>query len=970
MIPAASASSLSLRGSAPERVHASSNITAQTMKKLFPVILAFAAAVLSYAAEPSIPWRNITTKPTTVGGYGITDAQALGTPAPTTVALPRLTSALRAAIATPNTPVTIRFVCFGSSIGNGGGLVSLDPSQYAPGPYLVSQLNAFLNRHGAYNFVVYNRSHNGGVIYDAVKYDADPLLTGDVDKWVAEGITATVAILVYGMNDGQTANFNAGQTFGGGPGVTTSFPALVRRLQETLNMDVIVMTSVHPHTANTAWSMQSGISETWPSVIAAPVSDSAVWPPVSGSVLNISWRGTTIPISKRHGLVNEAMRITAQDLGAALIDVEMYDRDARARLGQDALGISGWTNHPNDTGYGQTYHRAAYDFAKAYADSFGASVTVPNRSLANDKLAGVAQNTIKGRVSAGSGAVEDLTPAQGRAVLGLATTTTDNAVARFDGTTGLTQNSPVVIDDSGNISGVGNVAISTGTPAVTVSDSSAAAPSKTIATVTYQARNSGNVLQDQVKWTYSQNDHASGSNDAKAALGLVSGNTLRDVYTASSDPTTSAITTTLRSDFLEWRTPTGTLAGTLETGAAHGGLTSSAPRLFYGTNANSGDDSAILIGRNLLGSYVSGSHAVRDESTFNASGGGLYAYASFDAIPTFNGSAAYNHLHNFQARPQFAGSTSITAIRGLTYQLTHSGTGTVAENVGAYFSDALGTGPITFNAAIYINQLSRGASNYSIYSAGSQPSYHGGRWQTGEDILAAGKVTGSNLKFDQGLNNLSLAIAGPSVSTGAYNTYLGQNVGNGGGGQRNTFIGADAALSVNTTTNDNTYIGAYAGTNGTGSSNVFVGARAGYYETGSNKLIIDNAQRSSEADARLKALVTGDFAAATKDQKFQVNGVHAVATDLNYNTAGPVTITVPDNTGGQLILVSTQGGIGKSTWVIQYTKNGGTLVIGTPAKTIISADPISAAAESSGNVSITLLAANTNLRWGFVAAPF
>jgi len=76
---------------------------------------------------------------------------------------------------------------------------------------------------------------------------------------------------------------------------------------------------------------------------------------------------------------------------------------------------------------------------------------VKDDSITNAKLANVATATIKGRTTAGAGDPEDLTPAQAKGVLGLPTTTTDNAIVRFDGTLGNQQNSGVIIDDDGGI---------------------------------------------------------------------------------------------------------------------------------------------------------------------------------------------------------------------------------------------------------------------------------------------------------------------------------------------------------------------------------------------------------------------------------------------------------------------------------------------------------------------------------------
>jgi len=53
--------------------------------------------------------------------------------------------------------------------------------------------------------------------------------------------------------------------------------------------------------------------------------------------------------------------------------------------------------------------------------------SISDGSITNAKLATVATSTIKGRATAGTGAVEDLTPAQGRTVLGLGTAATTDA---------------------------------------------------------------------------------------------------------------------------------------------------------------------------------------------------------------------------------------------------------------------------------------------------------------------------------------------------------------------------------------------------------------------------------------------------------------------------------------------------------------------------------------------------------------
>lgn len=73
-------------------------------------------------------------------------------------------------------------------------------------------------------------------------------------------------------------------------------------------------------------------------------------------------------------------------------------------------------------------------------------------SVDNTFLANMAQGTIKGRAAGGgTGDPQDLSAAQVGTILGLPTSSTDNAIVRFDGTGGAFQNSGVLIDDSNNI---------------------------------------------------------------------------------------------------------------------------------------------------------------------------------------------------------------------------------------------------------------------------------------------------------------------------------------------------------------------------------------------------------------------------------------------------------------------------------------------------------------------------------------
>ena len=109
--------------------------------------------------------------------------------------------------------------------------------------------------------------------------------------------------------------------------------------------------------------------------------------------------------------------------------------------------------------------------------------------------------------------------------------------------------------------------------------------------------------------------------------------------------------------------------------------------------------------------------------------------------------------------------------------------------------------------------------------------------------------------------------AGGSNTIGYANTFIGSGTGNKNtDGDENTCLGNNAGYK-NTTGNRNTCLGSNAGfENITGSQNVFLGFSAGYYETGSNKLFIDNQARVDEADARIKALIYGIFSGTQTDQ--------------------------------------------------------------------------------------------------------
>ena len=127
---------------------------------------------------------------------------------------------------------------------------------------------------------------------------------------------------------------------------------------------------------------------------------------------------------------------------------------------------------------------------------------------------------------------------------------------------------------------------------------------------------------------------------------------------------------------------------------------------------------------------------------------------------------------------------------------------------------------------------------------------------TGSDSMFIGLDAG--YANTTGFNNTFIGYrAGVANTTGEKNTFLSYRAGHSNTtGSKNTFVGYKAGYS-NTDGNENTFLGRYAGHNNvSGDSNVFLGYEAGYYETGSDKLYIDNQDVTSP-------LIYGDFSANT-----------------------------------------------------------------------------------------------------------
>ncbi|MCX6269577.1 MAG: hypothetical protein NTW16_19860 [Bacteroidetes bacterium] len=120
--------------------------------------------------------------------------------------------------------------------------------------------------------------------------------------------------------------------------------------------------------------------------------------------------------------------------------------------------------------------------------------------------------------------------------------------------------------------------------------------------------------------------------------------------------------------------------------------------------------------------------------------------------------------------------------------------------------------------------------------------------------------------------------------------------GNAGLGSPANFVGTTDSASLNFRVNNfkagsididrkNTYFGYKAlYSNSSGSFNVAIGNHAGYYETGSDKLYIDNRKRASLSDGHDKALIWGEFADDPTAQRLALNAKVGIGTTNPQNS--------------------------------------------------------------------------------------
>lgn len=260
--------------------------------------------------------------------------------------LPRLMNAL----ANYNlfTAPMITILGIGNSVAAGATLPN--PAIQAPVAYFTSQLKKTIDPLNLVNFAVVNDSVGGSIVVDGEH---------NLQSYLAANPTTKVVQIGYGMNEGRTAEFNAGVTFGG---LVQHFVSLVG-IANGAGADAILMTTPHPLSTLNPWSMPPTIPMNYPYAVAAPVPDASLVPIPANSMpsVDVLQVGTPIPVSVRHYMVNQAIKQAAAITGAALWDVENYWFHAVLTQGEAVLFNSGEFVHPNLLGHQLSFWAAIND---------------------------------------------------------------------------------------------------------------------------------------------------------------------------------------------------------------------------------------------------------------------------------------------------------------------------------------------------------------------------------------------------------------------------------------------------------------------------------------------------------------------------------------------------------------------------------------------------------------------------------
>jgi hypothetical protein len=245
------------------------------------------------------------------------------------------------------------------------------------------------------------------------------------------------------------------------------------------------------------------------------------------------------------------------------------------------------------------------------------------------------------------------------------------------------------------------------------------------------------------------------------------------------------------------------------------------------------------------------------------------------------------------------------------------GTGTLVAGAsilqGLTISRGAGTG--ANSTALGYNALAAATSGEGNTAVGNRAltSVTTGGYNTAVGLFAAFNVLDGTNNTAVGTSALRVNTSGSlntavgsealySNTTGGSNTAVGNNTHySGRTGLYNAALGA-YALYGNTSGSNNSTVGYSALLNNiTGSRNVALGNMAGRYWTGSDRLYIDNQDRTNTAGDDAKSLIVGVFDATAANQSLRINGSFSTLGSIQ----GLLSITAHGILTGNLTFVST-----------------------------------------------------------------
>lgn len=138
--------------------------------------------------------------------------------------------------------------------------------------------------------------------------------------------------------------------------------------------------------------------------------------------------------------------------------------------------------------------------------------------------------------------------------------------------------------------------------------------------------------------------------------------------------------------------------------------------------ANNSVDCCVLISRTVADDIAGNGHAFSDSSVVTRGGG--IGYNSFDGRVTISG-VSFDHYASFQASPTINISGTITNVYGCVFQPVPLG-GIITNAYGMWVGNASGAGTIGTYYGLYVAALTKGGTNWGIYTANSTPNFLGG----------------------------------------------------------------------------------------------------------------------------------------------------------------------------------------------------------------------------------------------------